>query len=227
MQATIDRQVTITFGGKAKWIVKSAAIVNGDDMEFVKLRTSDFTLIKLLAEGVVGNLPKNPSLATCPGIRDLIRLRNEQQRSDLATEVPPKKSLFDGQPATKKRHTMVQLKRLRDKPEALKITVPGYDGRDAMEISVLRPVHPCDELAVHLSQPELTFVLGFIRHAGIDESMLQAKRVYASAGSERGVWKLGLGFVVKTENDGYKRAKTLEDAVRLKHSGPAPLTDQA
>lgn len=235
MPVTIEHITVLNIGGSADWKVKKGQIVEVDGQQFVKLRSSEYSLVRLVTEGMLGDgkLPKNPSLSACTGMRELVRLRNEKQRHELTSEVQPQSALFKGTVAPPRktiRQTSAKIKDLRDNPQSLTVDVPGFDGRPTMPIQMIRPVHPCDDIAVPLNEEQLDHVFGFIRHLGIDADTLSAKRVYASSGSEcRGIWKSGDGYVVKTEDSRYKRAKTLDDAMKIAsgdNQDLAPIEDQ-
>lgn len=219
MPVTIEHHIVIAMGGKAGWKVKPHQVVAVGESQFVRLQPTDGTLVRMLCDGMLGDnkLPKNPTLATCPGFRELQKLRNEQQRVELQADVPACGLFEQGNQEVKKvRRTAAAVKELRENPQMLHVQVVG-EGQKTMVIDMVRPVHPCDDLAVRLDSEMLEFIFDFIRHRGISADLLQATRAYASSGSD-GVWKFGDGFVVKVKaEDGakYKRAKTVEQAVEM------------
>ena len=79
---------SVATGGKVAWTIKPADVVKIGDDAFVKLKAYDYSLVRLVAEGVV-KVPKNPSLTNCPGLQELIKLRNETQPRALHSLRPP------------------------------------------------------------------------------------------------------------------------------------------
>ena len=79
----------------------------------------------------------------------------------------------------------------------MEFTVPGIDERPALSITCVKPVHPCDEIAIKLEPDTIEQVVHFIRSHGIDQEDLIQRRAYATA-EEKGVWKNGsAGFIQK------------------------------
>ena len=216
MSVVIEQHVSINRGGQVDWKVKRAAIVVIGGDQYVRMEHTSSSLIRMLCEGLIDKLPKNSSLAACDGMTELSRLRNEQQRTDLKDRpAVAVVGLFEAQealPAKKQRRSAAKLKELRGNPEVVTVAVPGFAGRPDKPIKMIRPVHPCDAIAVPLIKEVLEFVFDFVRDRGINIDILSAKRDYGAAGSEcKGIWKTKTGFVVKMPDDAgvrYKRAKT-------------------
>lgn len=220
MPVSIERRVTISMGGKAEWKVKDHLLLSLGDSQFIRLHASDCTFVRLMCENVIpdGKVPKNASLHMCSGLRELSRLRNQQQRADLL-DPGDKKSLFDAKPATTKKvkRARTTLRELRDNPEVLTVQVDGFDDMAPMVVEMIRPVHPNDDISVKLDPDVLHFVFKYIKHRGFDIDTLLAKRVYGTSGSD-GIWKQGGGFVAKVPTDGstrLRRFKTVEEAMQF------------
>ena len=218
MPVSIQRHVVINCGGKTEWRVKPKLILKIDGVEFVKLPASAEGFTKIVAEGIVDNAGRNPTLAQCQGIQDLVSLRNRKQAEELADAAKPSCSLFEepAAPPQKKRprRSKAALRELRDSPGVLDVTVPGFEGADPMNIKIVRPVRPGDDLCVPLEENVLDHIIGYIRSAGLTEDTLANKRCYKAHDAPKGVWKAGdRGFVVKQPGRRMHRVKSISDAM--------------
>ena len=118
-------------------------VVDIDGVEFVKLSASDGSLVRLVSEGFVESFPRNPSLAQCTGVKELMKLRNDKQIADLADTTQPKTGLFgDVQPPAQKRQrrSASDARDMRSNPSVLTVTADGK------EVAMVRPVHARDDL---------------------------------------------------------------------------------
>ena len=75
--------------------------------------------------------------------------------------------------------------------------MPGADGRPPLDISTVKPAHPCDDFYVPLDSDSIDHIVMFMREAGIESDSLVSKRQYGGVGREKGVWLNGNGVLVK------------------------------
>ena len=76
--------------------------------------------------------------------------------------------------------------------------MPGVQGQDAIDVAMLRPVHPCEDLVVALDPIMVEHVIRFIRHHELSHEVLVTKRQYRDEERPRGVWANGSGsFIAK------------------------------
>ena len=219
MTITINRHVSLTYDGKVEWKVKGAYITEIEGVEFVKLPASDPALCKMVCSGIVDRMPKGCSLSQSSGIKELLRLRNEKQSSDL---VPASSAanLFAAMPDRKRsRRSVAAIREMRDSLALCDVAVPGFRDSAGRDIKMVRPVHPRDDICVQLDKDVLEFIVGFIRFHGLDEATVANRRQYATAGS-RGIWRQGDGLVVRVGDDGgvghkFRRVKTLDEAEQV------------
>jgi len=225
MPVVIHRQVAVSLGGNVQWPVKAHRILQVGGAQYVKLQPWDCTLVRLVCEGIVESVPKNATMAQTYGFTELMRLRNEAQAAELSQADRPAVSLlFDNpepQNKRKKQRSKETIRKMRESPDVVNVRLPTeVDGVPA-EISMVRPVHPNDDIAVRLDESTLDNVLGFIRDKGITADDLTLKRAYKASGS-KGVWRKGTGFVVKLGTDltnsggaapKFKRVKTVVGGV--------------
>jgi len=151
--------------------------------------------------------------------QELTTIRNEQQKKEFAT---PACDLFPDTPTTrtkKQRLSAAKIKELRQQPAVLTVTVPGFGEKPAMDVRMLRPINPRDDIAVPLHGDTLDHVFGFIRHDRMSVECL-AKRPYKTIDGDvpKGIWRRGDTFVVCTATKRYRRAGTLEAAIELANS---------
>jgi hypothetical protein len=217
---TIERFVSVAMGGKVAWTIKPADVVKIGDDAFVKLKAYDYSLVRLVAEGVV-KVPKNPSLTNCPGLQELIKLRNETHaKSFTQPAAADAAALFEAQEVQqpkRRKQSVADVRSMRGSPTVLVISMP-LDGT-VKDIPMARPAHPCDELCIKLEPDVIEAVIRFIRGAGVTEDDLLNKRAYRSADLPKGVWTTKAGqYVVKLAAGSdckYKRAKTAQQAIRI------------
>ena len=241
MAVQIEPAFTITLNGGPAWEVSGDQLKTVGDLRFVKLRSHDQPLIRLICNDFV-ELPKRTrfSLNHCAGLRELIALRNQAATNAATREEAPNENadqvanLFgaDSEPASKKQKHRVnaaQLAEWRASPEHLEVMVPDIEaGEDGgLMVTMLKPVHPCDDLMIALDSDSIHCVIRFIRNAGVDiESLTQTRAYNANAG----VWKNGsAGLIKKLDTDrdtddgkvGLKKYRSMN-----KRRAAAPLDDE-
>lgn len=237
MPLCIRYDAVVSMGGKQEWRIKGCNIWRIGDQDFVKIAPYDQAFIRMVAEGVVENIPRNASLSQCAGLRELVQLRNNAQQNELH-EDRPACSLFgdpedDAGPQKRVKRTAAELRDNRLNPDVLSVSLPRLHDADNGPASMLcvRPSHPCDDLTVQLTSDVLEHIVARLRSKGITEDVLASKRRYSQ--ENPGVWSSGsgTGYVVKFRSDEsgakYKRFRNIMDALRAKQaeaSGPPALT---
>jgi hypothetical protein len=227
---TIDHIYSVSMGGRAAWNIKPSDVIKVGDDDFVKLKAYDYSLVKLVCEGVMEHVPKNATLSNCPGFVELIKLRNDVQAKSFQPAAAAAAALFEApqvQQTKRKKQSAAEVRRMRDSPTAFTVSLQLKDS--VRYIPVIRPAHPCDEVCVKMEPEVLEAVICFVREAGMSEDDLVNKRSYRTEDLPKGVWSTKGGqYVVKlgAGSDGkYKRAKTAQQAMRLAGHTPNEPND--
>ena len=202
MPVVVEKQYAISIDNSPQWKVPFAAIKAVDGEEFVKVTPYDQSFVKLLCFGCL-ELPKNAyklSAAGLPGFKDIICLRNAVAFADVQDSGAPEELLFGRQVASDKkaktpRVNAAKLKDMPSAPNVFEFEVPGVGSAPPLNVSMLRPVHPCDDLAVKLDEDTLEHVVAFIRDRGIEFDTLNTRRQYGQ--EEPGTWRMGSAGVVR------------------------------
>jgi len=209
---------------KAKWEIKRELITELDGTKFVKLQPHDYGLMRIITQGsetAPKPLPKDFSLTSSIGLRTLIKLRNDAQTRELQADEAPRNPLFRSttpQIAKRPRLSRSNLKAMRSKPEPLTITIPASGDSGVMDVQVLRPVHPRDDLWVEYDLHILSRILEYLR----DEPFDTDQKSKHDKTLPKGVWHHGEGFLVAYQWDGKPRSKkctSVEAAVVFKANG--------
>ncbi len=208
MPVTIETAFQISMDGSSHWKVSGDRLKCINGKHFVKLRAYDYSLISLVMNDVA-DLPKaqssakrNFSLANVLGYKSLINLRNKCVEEQTAESSESDKAALDlfGAPDQKRKNkprmNASQLKELRDSPQLFELEVPGVGERPALRITMLRPVHPCDELCVELDADVIEHLIHFIRGQGVTMEALSDRRDYKSLEC-KGLWRNGSAGVVQ------------------------------
>jgi len=108
-------------------------------------------------------------------------------------------SLFGTQEQRSKKNVprvnTARLQEIREKPEVMEVFIPGVGDNPGMNISTIRPAHPCDDPLALLDADSIEHIVLHMREEGIDLESLTSKRGYG--GLQTGVWKNGNGSVVE------------------------------
>ena len=190
-----------------KWLLIWSKVF--DNTGFVKLRPWEPALCKLVAHNVV-DLPKGsrPSLAQCEGFQALMKLRNEttpefkdvEPDSETASKLFGNGSSQKAQKTKPPRMNAIKLQEMRESPELIEVPVPGVGEGPALNITFIKPPHPCDEMYISMDPDSLEHAIAYIRAGGITVDALTTKRSYG--GSESGLWKNGsAGLIQKLAHD--------------------------
>jgi len=239
MAFVVESVTRVSAGGKAKWEIKSDKLVHVGTKTFVKLACWDGSLCRLVLEdcpAACDGANKSFSLSSSNGLHQLMKLRNEAQTLELQKACEPRSSLCIGvrtPPSKRPRISRMAIKQMRSNPGTVCITVPAFAEHSDLEMDVLRPVHPRDELGVLLDKSVLERIIRFIQHEGF--SVENSSRHDRSL--PKGVWNKRVGdthqYIVPVVSNGkrkLKRATCIEDAIQIQNSeldelDPAPITD--
>ena len=200
MQVNIEVCYSVSFENSPQWMIKAEDVKTVDNVVFVKVRPCDPQFCKFLAHGFL-ELPKRcrPSLAQCPGWKALLKCRNDKALEQTANP-DQEASLFGSdqkQTAKKLVRNAAQLQELRDNPEVMEFTVPGVEGSPDLNVSTIKPAHPCDGLCLPLDGDSIQHVVLFLRDVGVDLDNLLSKRQYGGM-DMGGVWRNGGASIVKS-----------------------------
>ena len=211
MPVVIESNYSITIDGSPGWCVRSELAKDVDGKRFVKFRSWDPSLCKLMAFIANVDLEKKarPSLANCPGYKALLQLRNDcvtefHVASDAgnAADKGLQQALFGGTETLKKkgkkpapRLNALQLQELRENLQIIQAIVPSDDG-PSMEVLMVKPAHPCEEVFIHLDAGPLEAVLRFIRDHGVCAESLTTKRQHGTDNAP-GIWSNGSAGLIR------------------------------
>ena len=235
MQVNIEVCYGVSFENSPQWMIKAEDVKTVDNVVFVKVRPYDPQFCKFLAHGFL-ELPKRcrPSLAQCPGWKALLKCRNDKALEQTANP-DQEASLFgsDQKQTTKKLvRNAAQLQELRDNPEVMEFTVPGVEGSPDLNVSTIKPAHPCDDLYLPLDGDSIQHVVLFLREVGVDLDNLLSKRQYGGM-DMGGVWRNGGASIVKKpdanseESEGEGEPKVKRKLQRLNRKVVAALQDES
>ena len=220
MQAQLVWSFSVKLG-EFTWHPKKLELLDG--CHYVRLEPYDYSLCKALA-GLSGIPPADvksrahPSISRTRGYLDLVRIRNQQQATNVSAPCDPDQSpmrrLFGGaQQAVRQRRAAFEIAAMRQSPSSFQVEIPPIGEYAACSICMRRPVNSGDDVFINATSTDLTNMVRFLVASGTSVSDLRSKRTYASSG-EMGVWKNGSGFykTINTE-DGRKRYKKCEAQV--------------
>ncbi len=233
MQVTIDKTYLVTVDDSPPWKVGIDLVQVINDDEFVKFRSYDQSLIKLIVHTTGLDLAKSKkfSLARLPGYRKLVEIRNaaafplgQGDDGDDANEC-----LFGSAAlpkAKRQRVSAIKLREMRATPDTFEFDVPGGGNAPDIVVCAVKPLHPCDELCFRFTPDTLAAVVRFIRmHGGFEPETVAQRRQYGSDYGEPGVWRNGsAGFIRKVqagsddEDDTAKKWKVVEGVKRKKET---------
>ena len=240
MPLCIARTWSVKFEGfKCEWKVGSDVVhkIGGED--YIRLQAYDNGLCRLVCEDIVTPMPPKMSLTQTDGYKELLRLRNEKQREELAptASAPRAASLFkvsakagNEPPHKVQRQSRSELEHLRKNAQLISITLPAVGTFAETDITVQRPSHPCDALVVKLNEAVLEHVIAYIRSEGLNTDTVAARRRYGS-GPVKGVWPVSGGdkYLVRVAAaDGRLRSmlfRSVGDAVRARESADEAAPD--
>lgn len=235
MPVTVEVAYTVSIDGSAPWKVSGDLVRVVDGLSFVKVRPWDPQFVRLVVHDFL-KLPKGarPSLAQCPGFKEVLRLRNSHVAEFCAEPEPTEPSLFGNTVAKKKakvtRMNATKLAELREAPAVMEFTVPGVSGCPPLNISAIKPIHPCDDLCVRLDGDTLDHLVAFMRAEGVDIDSLTTKRQYGNGGNAPGVWRNGSAGLIRKlvacdDAPDKKRYQSLNSSNSRSDSDSQALTD--
>ena len=178
MEATLSKTLTVQCSD-FKSIIKFNAedCMEIGDNTYVQLRPSISGLChmivenngeKCLADIMFG---KNYSCAHSVGLMELKKLRNKAQIKDLMESDGDTCTLFASEEEQKPRITHAEMKKLRDEPDSIKVTI-CIEG-EMHEVDVLRPVHGRDRLWVLYESANIGAIITFLRAKPFGEKQSQ------------------------------------------------------
>ena len=208
MPVTIETTFQISMDGSSPWKISGDRLKCIHGKHFVKLRAYDYSLISLVMHDSAdfqkesSSVKRKFSLANVPGYKALLNLRNKcvEEQTAESSESDKAAALLFGAPDPKKKNkprmNASQLKELRDAMQLFELEVPGIGERPALQITMLRPVHPCDELCVELDADVIEHLIHFIRSQGVTVDALADRREYRSTDC-KGLWRNGSAGLVQ------------------------------
>jgi hypothetical protein len=226
MPTSVSFSANIMLGdGKRVWQVKPSGITQIDGRNFVAIHPHNYSFVNLVAEGTQLQRDLKTSLAQSPQLLELITRRNEAQREALLEAVTPGAAkLFAGAGARadeadarkRMRLSRAELRKQRDSPGLVVITVPSLRGLECKDIHVCRSSTGRETLRIPLESDALDHILMYIRD-GLTE-MDTARRCYLRSG-EPGVWtraaKEGSRYCTKQANGRMKYFNSIDDALAV------------
>jgi hypothetical protein len=212
MPVEIKKSITIAVDADISWRVpddRLREIDNGGGTSmFVKLSPREPSFIRMVCAGMF-EMPKasanlKMSIVHTDGYTRLVNMRNAVAfftPADASADLFCDDDVQDGpevsKAASKRRRVSTSDRlRLKAQPEIIEVAVPGVQGQDAMPTLMLRPVHPCEDLAVALDPLMLEHLIRFIQHSGLSPEILTQKRQYGDEDRPKGVWSNGSGSFV-------------------------------
>ena len=198
---------------KRELLIRGEDTIDIEGESFWRIAPHMSRIVNVVAEGADGTpeeLPKNMSLTRSKGLQHLLELRNEEAWPPIGQAAC---ALFEGTeqgpPAKKPRRKQ----RSPSLTPTVRIMIPAFGNRGEFQLTVKRPTHPSDRLAVPISGATLDQVLYYMHWAGFED----AKEKIKPAGATKGIWwnkqrQRWLAKVVKSNGErGFKSAKNAEE----------------
>ena len=205
MPVNVETTYVVNCDDEVSWKVPLSIVKSVGGKTFLKLKPRECSLIRMVCHGCV-DLPKRQrfSLASTSGWNKLKQLRNDN--AFCGTEPSAEQSFFGvttPMPETKgakklrtPRRKALQLQELRKSPDIMEVFVPndGVDGNDGLEVLMLKPAHPTDDIWIHLDGDTIQHILEVLRFELSAEALTTA-RSYGQ--HPDGGWSNGSAGVVK------------------------------
>lgn len=190
------------------------------DETFVRIAPAQYTLNSLLAykNDALPRGLEQQAVALSRGLKSLIAQRNEKQAYELKQELTQAKaSLFKTPPKqTKLVRSHAEKADMRRDPGVMDLEVVVQD--KTIHIDVLRPIHPCDNLFIAYEPEALAAAIHIMRSMGFDEPQKRDRLPDLPKGVHHRNGYVLAKFPKSTyglDGYGYKKCKTVEDAVRF------------
>jgi len=221
-KATLELSRTVKLEGiKPVWrIHKPSDMATVGDDTFLRISFQQYTLNSLLAYKN-DDLPRGleqQAVVLSRGLKSLIAQRNEKQSDEFKQDkTHARASLFKTPPKqTKLVRTHAEKADMRRNPGVMTIEVVVHD--TTVHIDVMRPMHPNDNLFVVYEPEAMAAAIHIMRTMGFDEPQKRDRLPDLPKGVHH-----RNGFVVAKFSKspdglngyGYKKCKTVEDAVRF------------
>jgi hypothetical protein len=159
--------------GDVTWRFPSTRVVVVETQEFVVLSPTEFGFIKLICAGLVDTLPYNPSVAGLKGVREMQRIRNEEQSKSM----DPASALFTKAKRRRVMRSRSEQVRMRYEPSHMDVVLPRVGDLPDLEVRMLRPVTQHDRLAILLDPQTVSHVVQYIRaHGDVNDKSLTANK---------------------------------------------------
>ena len=204
-------------GSGKKWELKSADTVMCGADEFVKLRRGTVAIgfSRLVFEGCPefsgGDPPPGFSLTASKGYARILAIRNAAQSEEMRASESDKVPEMFRATCAKRVRLYTNENRARgttNRVGQMVITVDDETG--PFEITVLRPIHPCDDISIMLDTAMIDRVIRYIQREGFNEPKKLEKL-------PRGVWHApNSKYTAMITKDGKKVKKTfatIDDAI--------------
>ena len=192
MPVSMQKSYDIQMNDSPVWKVRAVDLRIVEGVELVRVLPYKGTFVKLVCHGVVDvpdNIKNTASLGNTRGWHKLMELRNKAglpQPSEVKAEPKTVAQMLFGAAAPaapkKQRQNAAELAALRSTPTLMNMEVPGVDDGPALAITMIKPVHPCDELWVRCDADTVEQIVKFIQHCGIEREDIYRRRVYQPRG---------------------------------------------
>ena len=207
LPATLSQVRSVSLLGLTpKWTIQENkdVVYDANGAAYVRIASVNTGLNALCSVG----LPSSALLSQRIGLNALIDQRNQKQAQELSADTC---NLFDGAPRAKRSRTdRGKQQAMRSDPTTINIEVDVLG--EMHEVSVLRLVHPCDNLFVAYTEDSIAPVLHHLREQGFNEYKGRPR----NPEKPKGVWEMDGGFVVKFQKAdglaGYKKTPSLDAA---------------
>ena len=191
MPMTMTEVTRLKYAGTSWEVPKSAQIEAGGQI-FVKVPRANSSRF---AKMCLKDAPEGTSMMGSEGYAELCDLRDARQaelmkdepdRFGLKAQEQPRvlQMLFKNNPAPvadennpkRPRVAREAMRQMRACPDTLDITIPAFDDLPPTQLTVLRPVHSRDDLAVPLNPAVIQRLILYFSHAGFSAGRMRAPR---------------------------------------------------
>ena len=195
----VERVWSVSFE-KCFWIVKDAIVSGGAHyVSLPRRKPSCCTFARMCCK----DSQENYSLVASIGYKELAQLRNRKQAEYMANGGEPEakvlpqgqsdlKQLFAAQrdsefatPVKRPSMTRSRMREVRQQKELLEVVIPAFDSYSEMQVSMMRPAHPSEDIVVPLDAKVISRIVEFIRFKGFDMASMRPKR---DPRLPKGVW---------------------------------------
>ena len=183
MPMTMIEVTRLKYAG-ISWEVQKSAQIEAGGQIFVKLPRANSSRF---AKMCLKDAPEGALMMGSEGYAELCDLRDARQaelmKDDKAQEQPRVvQMLFRVAPVAdennpkRPRVAREAMRQMRACPDTLDITIPAFDDVPPTQLTVLRPVHSRDDLAVPLNPAVIQRLILYFSHAGFSAGRMRAPR---------------------------------------------------